>query len=83
MVVTEPGYYLEDEYGIRIENVAVIVPANTAYEKPFLTFETVTLVPVQSKLLDADMLSKEEVNFSDGRRQRPFVAHERLSDRLR
>lgn len=60
-LIIEPGYYKDDDFGIRIENVAVIVPAKTDYEKPFLTFETVTLVPVQSKLLDPSMLSKEEV----------------------
>ncbi|OQR77576.1 xaa-Pro aminopeptidase 1-like, partial [Tropilaelaps mercedesae] len=59
----EPGYYKEDEFGIRTENVAVIVPAKTDFEKPFLTFETVTLVPVQSSLLDPSMLSKEEIEW--------------------
>lgn len=62
----EPGYYKDDDFGIRIENVAVIVPAKTDYEKPFLTFETVTLVPVQSKLLDPSMLSKEEIEWING-----------------
>lgn len=62
----EPGYYENGKFGIRIENVMRIVKANTPHNysnKVYLTFETVTLVPIQTKLLLPDLLTREEVSF--------------------
>lgn len=56
----EPGYYREGEYGIRIENLVLVNPAEGSYERPLLTFETLTLVPLDRKLIDEDMLTFAE-----------------------
>uniref|UniRef100_A0A4W6FVS9 X-prolyl aminopeptidase (aminopeptidase P) 2, membrane-bound n=1 Tax=Lates calcarifer TaxID=8187 RepID=A0A4W6FVS9_LATCA len=57
----EPGYYKENDFGIRIEDIAVIVPIQTKYGHNFLTFDTVSLVPYDRKLIDTSLLSSEQV----------------------
>lgn len=62
----EPGYYEDGKFGIRIENVMRVVKAKTPYnfaDKNFLTFETVTLVPIQTKMLLPDLLTQEEITY--------------------
>ncbi|MFT6333554.1 MAG: Xaa-Pro aminopeptidase [Halioglobus sp.] len=53
----EPGYYKEDEYGIRVENLMVTVPSS---HEGFLEFETVTLYPLDLKMIDEAIFSKKE-----------------------
>ncbi|XP_074530246.1 xaa-Pro aminopeptidase 2 isoform X1 [Halichoeres trimaculatus] len=57
----EPGYYKENDFGIRIEDVAVIVPVQTKYGNNYLTFDTVSLVPYDRKLIDTSLLSSEQL----------------------
>uniref|UniRef100_A0A8C7HPA5 X-prolyl aminopeptidase (aminopeptidase P) 2, membrane-bound n=1 Tax=Oncorhynchus kisutch TaxID=8019 RepID=A0A8C7HPA5_ONCKI len=57
----EPGYYKENDFGIRIEDVVVIVPAHTKYGHNYLTFETVSLVPYDRKLIDTSLMSPQQV----------------------
>uniref|UniRef100_A0A8D3D4Q4 X-prolyl aminopeptidase (aminopeptidase P) 2, membrane-bound n=1 Tax=Scophthalmus maximus TaxID=52904 RepID=A0A8D3D4Q4_SCOMX len=59
----EPGYYKENDFGIRIEDVAVIVPVQTKYGHNFLTFDTVSLVPYDRKLIDTSLLSSEQLQW--------------------
>uniref|UniRef100_A0A224XLD9 Putative xaa-pro aminopeptidase n=1 Tax=Panstrongylus lignarius TaxID=156445 RepID=A0A224XLD9_9HEMI len=64
----EPGYYHEGEFGIRIENIVQIVPAKTTYtmrsgELNFLTFTTITMCPIQTKMLEINLLTDLEINF--------------------
>uniref|UniRef100_A0A672YH02 X-prolyl aminopeptidase (aminopeptidase P) 2, membrane-bound n=1 Tax=Sphaeramia orbicularis TaxID=375764 RepID=A0A672YH02_9TELE len=59
----EPGYYKEDDFGIRIEDVAVTVPAQTKYGNNYLTFDTVSLVPYDKKLIDTSLLSSEQLQW--------------------
>ncbi|KAG1954452.1 xaa-Pro aminopeptidase 2 [Pimephales promelas] len=59
----EPGYYKENDFGIRIEDIAVIVPATTKHSSNYLTFETVSLVPYDRKLIDASLLSPEQLHW--------------------
>ena len=50
----EPGYYHYGSFGIRIENLVRIVPAETPHNfqgRGFLTFETISLCPIQVKAL--------------------------------
>ena len=58
----EPGYYKEGGYGIRIENLQVITPAAqiAGGERPMLGFETLTLAPIDRRLIDRDLLSPAE-----------------------
>ena len=47
----EPGYYEDGNFGIRIETLVRVVPAETKFSEksrtPFLTFTPVTVVPIQ------------------------------------
>uniref|UniRef100_A0A8C3V9G1 X-prolyl aminopeptidase 2 n=1 Tax=Catharus ustulatus TaxID=91951 RepID=A0A8C3V9G1_CATUS len=58
---SEPGYYRDGEFGIRIEDVALVVEAQT--EETFLTFEVVSLVPYDRKLIDLSLLSPEQIQY--------------------
>jgi Xaa-Pro aminopeptidase len=61
----EPGYYKTGEYGIRIENLVLVVeaPAAPTGEKALNTFETLTLVPIDRRLIETAMLTSEEVSW--------------------
>ncbi|XP_039872581.1 xaa-Pro aminopeptidase 2 [Simochromis diagramma] len=59
----EPGYYKENDFGIRIEDVAVVVPVQTKYGNNYLTFDTVSLVPYDRKLIDMSLLSSEQLHW--------------------
>jgi len=58
----EPGYYKEGGYGIRIENLQVVTPAAPipGGERPMLGFETLTLAPIDRRLIDRDLLTADE-----------------------
>jgi Xaa-Pro aminopeptidase len=62
IVSNEPGYYKEGAYGIRIENLQVVTEASDipGGERPMLGFETLTLAPIDRRLIVADMLTAEE-----------------------
>ena len=58
----EPGYYKTGEYGIRIENLVLVVERQIeGAEKEMLGFETLTFAPIERRLIDAEMLDPEEV----------------------
>ncbi|XP_030431229.1 xaa-Pro aminopeptidase 2 isoform X3 [Gopherus evgoodei] len=62
----EPGYYQEGEFGIRIEDVALVVEAQTKHgagEKAYLTFEVVSLVPYDRNLIDISFLSEDQIQY--------------------
>jgi Xaa-Pro aminopeptidase len=61
----EPGYYKTGEYGIRIENLVLVVegPAVAGGEKPLNAFETLTLVPIDRRLIEMSMLSYDEISW--------------------
>ncbi|XP_076005188.1 xaa-Pro aminopeptidase 2 [Genypterus blacodes] len=59
----EPGYYKENDFGIRIEDVVVIVPFQTKYGNNYMTFDTVSLVPYDRKLIDTSLLSSEQLHW--------------------
>ena len=58
----EPGYYKEGAYGIRIENLQVVTPATPipGGERPMMGWETLTLAPIDRRLVDATLLTAEE-----------------------
>lgn len=59
----EPGYYREGAFGIRIENLIVVEEAPEipgGDDRDQLSFENLTWVPIDRRLIDADMLSKDE-----------------------
>jgi Xaa-Pro aminopeptidase len=62
IVSNEPGYYKTGEYGIRIENLVLVVARKVeGAEKDMLGFETLTFAPIDRRLIDAGMLSVEEL----------------------
>ncbi len=56
----EPGFYLNGQYGIRIENLVLCVPDSTTGFGSFYKLETVTLCPIDTRLIDVKMLTKAE-----------------------
>jgi len=60
----EPGYYKTGEYGIRIENLVLVVerPVEGA-EKETLGFETLTFAPIERRLIVKEMLSPSELEW--------------------
>ncbi|WP_425995788.1 aminopeptidase P family protein [Caulobacter sp. DWR1-3-2b1] len=62
IVSNEPGYYKDGEYGIRIENLEVVMPAEDVAggERPMHRFEALTLAPIDRRLVDKALLSAEE-----------------------
>jgi len=62
----EPGYYKDNEYGIRIENLVVVVEKEVAgADKEMLGFETLTFAPIDRRLIVAEMLSVRERRWLD------------------
>ncbi|WP_454644337.1 aminopeptidase P family protein [Bradyrhizobium liaoningense] len=60
----EPGYYKTNGFGIRIENLELVVEASIkGAEKPMNAFETLTLAPIDRRLIDAAMLSRDELDW--------------------
>ncbi|WP_045804075.1 aminopeptidase P family protein [Rickettsia endosymbiont of Ixodes pacificus] len=54
----EPGFYIPGKYGIRIENLMYVKENNG-----WLEFETLSLVPYASKLIDMKLLNIDEINY--------------------
>jgi Xaa-Pro aminopeptidase len=63
----EPGYYRADAYGIRLENLILVTegPAAADAEKPTNAFETLTLAPIDMRLIEPGMLTAEEMLWLD------------------
>jgi Xaa-Pro aminopeptidase len=58
----EPGYYKPGEFGIRIENLVLVVDAEIeGSEGTYLTFETLTHVPLDRRLVDKNLLTDREI----------------------
>jgi len=53
----EPGYYQENGFGIRLENMMVVTEA----ENGFLSFETISHVPFDEKFMDKSLLTSREI----------------------
>ena len=65
-ITDEPGYYQDGDFGIRIENVLVVKDANTENNfgnRGYLGFEHVTVVPIQTKLIDVSLLTPAEIKW--------------------
>ena len=59
----EPGFYLEGSHGIRIENLVLAVESETTAFGKFLEFDTVSLFPIQTRLIDAKHMNGEEKHW--------------------
>ena len=80
----EPGYYKEGAFGIRIENLQVVTPAEKVPggERPMHGFETLTLAPFDRRLIGVAQLTHDERAWVDAyharvlREIRPLVPAE-------
>ena len=61
----EPGYYEPGQYGIRIENLVLCVEAETTAYGRFLSFETLSLFPIDLKLVEVALLTLTEIQWLD------------------
>ena len=77
IVSNEPGYYKAGAWGIRIENLVVVVEteAPARAEKPLLGFETLTLAPIDLTLVESALLTEAETGWLD-------AYHARVRDTL-
>ena len=65
----EPGLYRPGQWGIRIENLVMNVPVDTAEGGvfgDFLEFETLTLCPIDTRCIDKSLMSTDELAWLDG-----------------
>jgi len=63
VLTNEPGYYKQGDFGVRIESVLVVRDVHTKHTDPdqgWLGFERLTCVPIQTRMVLENMLSKEE-----------------------
>jgi Xaa-Pro aminopeptidase len=63
----EPGYYRTGAYGIRIENLVLVVaaPPVAGAERELNAFETLTLAPIDRRLIAPDLLRPDEIRWLD------------------
>lgn len=59
----EPGLYKEGKYGIRIENLVLCITAEKTDFGEFLSFEPLTLFPIDLNLVETKILTKEEIKW--------------------
>ncbi|MCG6110619.1 MAG: aminopeptidase P family protein [Paracoccus sp.] len=71
----EPGYYREGRFGIRIENLIAVREAEAEPGRTMLGFDTLTLCPIDRRLIDRGALSGDHVGWLD-------AYHARVRDAL-
>lgn len=71
-ISNEPGLYREDDYGIRTENLIMVTEDQQSEFGQFLKFETLTLFPVDVKLIDLEMLTKVEIDWLNAYHQEVY-----------
>jgi len=73
----EPGYYKEGDFGIRIENLLLVSPPAVPEggERPMMAFETLTLAPIDLRLVAPELMRADEIEWLD-------TYHERVYDAL-
>ncbi|CDT71407.1 putative Xaa-Pro aminopeptidase [Vibrio coralliirubri] len=59
----EPGYYRADEFGIRIENLELVVELPTQGDFSVLTFESLTRCPIDKRNINVDLLTRPELTW--------------------
>ncbi len=59
----EPGYYREGDFGIRIENLIAVERADSPDGRDMLGFETLTWVPIDTRLIDTAVMAPAEIDW--------------------
>lgn len=92
VISNEPGFYLDGEFGIRIENLVTCVPATTKHKfgnREYLTFDTISFAPIGRNLINVDLLTAAERSWVDGYHQEtldkvgPHVKNKQVLDWLK
>ncbi|MEM9199205.1 MAG: aminopeptidase family protein P, partial [Pseudomonadota bacterium] len=67
VISNEPGYYREGAFGIRIENLLAVTPAALPEDGDvaMLGFETLTLCPIDRRLVRPDLMTEAERSWLD------------------
>lgn len=74
MILTnEPGIYLEGQYGIRIENMMVVVEAEKTEFGQFMEFEAITYCPIDLAGIDKELLTKQEIQWLNDYHQEVYT----------
>ena len=60
LISNEPGYYAENEFGVRIENLVLVKESMKTEDGEFLEFETMTLCPYDWDAIDETLLNEQE-----------------------
>lgn len=68
----EPGIYREGEFGIRHENLLLVVPAGSSEFGDFLKFEPLTMCHFDTSILDLSLLDKWEIEWLNAYNRRVF-----------
>ncbi len=70
----EPGCYRTGEYGIRIENLELVTPLRKVKggQRPMMGFETLTLAPIDRRLIDVSLLNRDELKWLNAYHARVF-----------
>ena len=72
----EPGYYKAGRYGIRIENLVLVIEAKVdGAEQPMSAFETLTFAPIDRRLIEPALMIPDEIAWLD-------AYHARVRDTL-
>ncbi|KAJ0391944.1 hypothetical protein P43SY_011134 [Pythium insidiosum] len=82
IVSNEPGYYEDGNFGIRIESLIVVKKAShikSPLGRDFCEFETITMAPIQTKLIDLALLTKDEITWLNEYHQ---TVHDKLKPLL-
>lgn len=76
VVSNEPGYYRAGAFGIRLENLVTVrpCPALSGAEREMLEFETLTLIPLDRRLIDTELLTVNEIDWFNHYQQSVFTA---------
>ncbi len=73
IVSNEPGYYKAGAYGIRIENLVLVVnDAQPSDENPMIAFETLTLAPIDLNLVVRKLLDRGELDWLNAYHKRVY-----------
>lgn len=71
IVSNEPGYYRDSAFGMRCENLQVVRECeDSAGETPMLEFETLTLVPFDTRLMDITLMDANDIDWLNHYHQR-------------
>jgi len=66
----EPGYYKDHEFGIRIENLVLTVPAK---QDGYYQFETITMFPIDTSLIDLNLMQPNEIKWLNDYHQKVYA----------